>query len=86
MQATATEDEIASSRCAWTTSLITKDSESGIDIGVPALVLETASDLVCGYHLALLRPHKQQIGRRVPVPVPTGEARPRSSWNWRRTA
>jgi len=30
--------------------VITKDSESWDDIGVPALVRETASDLVCGYH------------------------------------
>lgn len=36
--------------------LITKDSESWDDIGVPALVLESAADLLCGYHLALLRP------------------------------
>jgi type I restriction enzyme S subunit len=28
---------------------------------VSALGRETASDLVCGYHLALLRPHKEQI-------------------------
>ena len=59
--------------------VITKDSESWDDIGVPALVRETASDLVCGYHLALLRPRKQTDGRGIPVPVPTGEACPCST-------
>lgn len=36
--------------------LITKDSESWDDIGHPALVEYEAPDLVCGYHLAILRP------------------------------
>jgi len=35
--------------------IITKDSEDRNDIGVPALVRSAAPDLVCGYHLALLR-------------------------------
>jgi type I restriction enzyme S subunit len=35
--------------------IITKDSEDRLDIGVPACVRETAKDLVCGYHLTLLR-------------------------------
>lgn len=35
--------------------VITKDSEDWSDIAVPALVTETASDLVCGYHLAIIR-------------------------------
>ena len=35
--------------------LITKDSESWEDIGVPALVKTAPHDLICGYHLALLR-------------------------------
>ena len=41
--------------------IITKDSESWDDIGVPAFVRETAGDLVCGYHLALLRPLKHKM-------------------------
>ncbi len=61
MQATATEEEIAKFGLRVDDVAITKDSESWDDIGVPALVRETASDLVCGYHLALLRPHKQQM-------------------------
>jgi len=61
MQATATKDEIAKFGLRVDDVAITKDSESWDDIGVPALVRETASDLVCGYHLALLRPHKQDM-------------------------
>jgi type I restriction enzyme, S subunit len=58
MHATATEDEIARFGLLVDDVIITKDSESWNDIGVPALVRETSSDLVCGYHLALLRPHR----------------------------
>ena len=58
MWATATRDEIASFRLECGDILITKDSEMWNDIGVPALVEYTALDLVCGYHLAMLRPRK----------------------------
>ena len=61
MQATASEAEIAKFGMAVDDVIITKDSESWDDIGVPALVRETAGDLVCGYHLALLRPLKQKV-------------------------
>ncbi|MXX91553.1 MAG: hypothetical protein F4206_07955 [Gammaproteobacteria bacterium] len=58
MRATASQDEIARFGLSVDDVVITKDSESWDDIGVPALVRETADDLVCGYHLALLRPRK----------------------------
>ena len=61
MQATASEAEIAKFGVAADDVIITKDSESWEDIGVPALVREAAGDLVCGYHLALLRPVKQKM-------------------------
>lgn len=61
MPGTATEGEIEKFGLAVGDVIITKDSESWDDIGVPALVRETASDLVCGYHLALLRPRNGQI-------------------------
>ena len=61
MQATASEAEIAKFGMEVDDVIITKDSESWDDIGVPALVRETAGDLVCGYHLALLRPLKQKM-------------------------
>jgi len=56
MQATATMDEIARFHLESDDVLITKDSEAWDDIGVPALVVETADDMISGYHLALLRP------------------------------
>jgi type I restriction enzyme S subunit len=59
MRATAMPDEIARFRLELDDVLITKDSEAWDDIGVPALVEFTATDLVCGYHLALLRPRKK---------------------------
>jgi type I restriction enzyme S subunit len=58
MSATATSEEIARFRLELDDVLITKDSESWNDIGVPALVEHSAPDLVCGYHLALLRPFR----------------------------
>ena len=61
MRATATTDEIEKFGLEVGDVVITKDSESWNDIGVPALVKETASDLLCGYHLALLRPHRNQL-------------------------
>lgn len=61
MQATATNDEINRFRLEVGDVIITKDSESWNDIGVPALVKETAPDLLCGYHLALLRPRGTQL-------------------------
>ena len=61
MAATATVREIA--RCSLQTGdvLITKDSEKYDDIGVPALVTEDIPDLICGYHLAILRPLSTQL-------------------------
>jgi type I restriction enzyme, S subunit len=56
MRATATPRETERFRLCAGDVLITKDSESWTDIGVPALVEESSADLVCGYHLALLRP------------------------------
>ncbi len=56
MRATATHEEIERFRLEKDDVLITKDSEAWNDIGVPALVTESAADLISGYHLALLRP------------------------------
>jgi len=36
--------------------IITKDSESADDIGIPTLTTEDLDDVVCGYHLTLIRP------------------------------
>jgi type I restriction enzyme, S subunit len=57
--ATATRAEFEHFRLEVGDVLITKDSEAWDDIGVPALVEISAPDLVCGYHLALLRPYQR---------------------------
>ncbi len=56
MAATASADQIARLSLQAGDVLITKDSETPDDIGVPAFVPETVEDVVCGYHLAMLRP------------------------------
>src|SRR5688500_5284111 len=61
MIATATAEEIDRFRLRAGDVLITKDSESWKDIGVPALVEETVTDLISGYHLALLRPFPERV-------------------------
>ena len=61
MRATATEEEIERFRLEKDDVLITKDSETWDDIGVPALVTEPAVDLVSGYHLALLRSRPDKL-------------------------
>ena len=55
MQATASKDEIAQFTLKKGDLIITKDSEDPSDIGIPALVVEDAPGVVCGYHLTLIR-------------------------------
>ena len=61
MSATATPTEIERFRLERHDVLITKDSETWDDIGVPSLVTQPAPDLVSGYHLALLRSRADKI-------------------------
>ena len=61
MRATARKDEIRQYRLRRDDVVITKDSESWTDIGVPAYVTYEAEDLVCGYHLAILRSRKEAL-------------------------
>ncbi len=57
----ATKAEIDRFRLRIGDVVITKDSEERKDIGVPAFVRQTSADLVCGYHLAILRPDPKRI-------------------------
>jgi len=41
--------------------IITKDSETPEDIAVSSVVVEKINNLVCGYHLAILRPRENRI-------------------------
>ena len=61
MKTTATAQEINRFGLQVDDVVITKDSEDWYDIGVPALVVESTSDLVCGYHLAIIRPKKSAL-------------------------
>jgi type I restriction enzyme S subunit len=61
MRATASKDEIHRFRIKLDDVVITKDSEEWDDIGVPSLVRHEANDLVCGYHLGILRPRPDLI-------------------------
>lgn len=55
MSATATDYEINKFSLKVDDVIITKDSEDPMDIGIPALVKEIKPNLVCGYHLTMLR-------------------------------
>lgn len=61
MQATASDNEINRFSLQIDDVVITKDSESPDDIGIPALITEKIEDLVCGYHLTILRPIEDAI-------------------------
>ena len=61
MAASASKSEIERFGLQQGDVLITKDSETPDDIGVPAVVTDAIDGLVCGYHLALVRPRKSSI-------------------------
>jgi type I restriction enzyme, S subunit len=56
MKGSATANEIERFNLQEGDVIITKDSESWDDIAVPAYVSFTADDILCGYHLAQIRP------------------------------
>lgn len=64
MYSTANQREIEKFALRVDDVIITKDSESWDDIGIPALVKETDENLICGYHLALLRSRKAVLNGR----------------------
>jgi len=59
--ATATDAEIRRCLLQKGDVVITKDSETPDDIGKPAVVLEDLDGVVCGYHLAILRPDQDSL-------------------------
>ena len=61
MEATVTPEEISRFGLLVGDVVITKDSEDWTDIAVPALVIESTPDLICGYHLAIIRPQKSAL-------------------------
>lgn len=63
MPATATAGQIRDFALRAGDTLITKDSETADDIGVAAYVVEDLPGVLCGYHLALIRPRPGTHGR-----------------------
>ena len=63
MNATATPEQVRRFPLRVGDVLITKDSESWTDIAVPAVVGEDLSDVLCGYHLAHIKPGPDLDGR-----------------------
>jgi type I restriction enzyme, S subunit len=61
MESTASEAEIKKFSLRKGDVVITKDSESPFDIGIPSVVTEDIDDLVCGYHLAIIRPNLDKV-------------------------
>jgi len=62
MEATAGINEIGKFTLKKGDIIITKDSEEWQDIAVPALVSEELDNVICGYHLALIRPFPNIVG------------------------
>ena len=63
MNSTATPEQVRRFQLGAGDVLITKDSESWNDIAVPAVVAEDLKDVLCGYHLAHIKPRPDLHGR-----------------------
>ena len=61
MSATATRSEVARFQLHHGDVLVTKDSESWDDIAVPAYIAEELDGVLCGYHLAHIRPDLRKL-------------------------
>ena len=61
MEATASAEHIERFGVRPGDLIITKDSETSDDIGIPTLVESSSDDMVCGYHLSLLRPYLDRV-------------------------
>lgn len=61
MEATATPAEIQRFGIQRGDVMITKDSETPDDIGIPVVVVDDIPNLVCGYHVALIRPNRAEV-------------------------
>ncbi len=55
MLASASKNEIERFHLKKGDVIITKDSESPFDIGIPTFINENIKDLVCGYHLSIIK-------------------------------
>lgn len=64
MEATASPAQIERLKLQLGDVVVTKDSETADDIGIPAYVRSMGPNFVCGYHLAILRPDPQKVDPR----------------------
>jgi type I restriction enzyme S subunit len=64
METTATREEIEKFHLQEEDVVITKDSEEWDDIAISSLVTKSSPDLVCGYHLAVIRPMAEKLSGR----------------------
>ncbi|MDO8946665.1 MAG: restriction endonuclease subunit S [Desulfocapsaceae bacterium] len=64
MEATAEEREIKKFQIRRDDILATKDSESADDIAITSLVTEDLPGVLCGYHLAMIRPRLSSVSGR----------------------
>jgi type I restriction enzyme S subunit len=62
MVATASDEQIERFTLLENDVIITKDSETANDIAVPAIVKENLENVVCGYHLSVMRPNEKILG------------------------
>ncbi|KOY62508.1 hypothetical protein AM629_08005 [Photorhabdus heterorhabditis] len=62
MAATASDEQIKRFTLRAGDTLITKDSETADDIAIAAYVPETLENVLCGYHLAIVRPKISHSG------------------------
>jgi type I restriction enzyme S subunit len=58
MHATANSKEIEKFSVKKGDVIVTKDSETPDDIGIPSYVQDEIPNLVCGYHLSMIRPNE----------------------------
>ena len=61
MEASATQTEIEKFTLKAEDVIITKDSETREEIAEPCVVTEDLENVICGYHLAVLRPRRNII-------------------------
>ncbi len=65
MKATATQAQIDKFTLRKDDVIITKDSETADDIGIPAYVPNDLPGVVCGYHLSMIRPRANVSGKYI---------------------
>jgi type I restriction enzyme, S subunit len=82
MEATAKQSEIDRFSLCPNDVVITKDSESADDIGIPTYIQSIREKLLCGYHLIILRPKKNVDGRFLSLTL----THPRISYDFYRYA